>query len=184
MEPKPCINCNIFFGIPETLNLCSQCYIKETGTNTHRLLVPLKRRQQNAYYICSFVTLNFPYQCYSPFTFVMRVKQMLLPKVKGLTNDHLYRFLLTPQKPYQQALILAESAHYLINLLRSWKIKPNHITEHIIFSHVLDTWNIKKATAPTAYAYYHNDGEVPAPNFSAIRTQTQHNIAKAQMLLK
>ncbi len=184
MSTSPdCHKCGKFFGTPETDGLCSGCCATSRG-NSHHIApsVPDKRRQM-ADLRCAIeamcelkvldtkgisTTLLFPIMLF----FIVRNNIPTYRDVRILLGD---RFL------------LAKDAHKLISTLERLAGFPlSHLYHHVVFSHVLDTWNIREGIGRCYYGRY---GAVPSsptlssPTFDELSLKTNESIRAADVRL-
>lgn len=128
-----------------------------------------------------------------PFQFVHWARVILFQRIRMKPNTvslntvrRLFIYVQQGDKPPFRLKILAESAHQLVNCLRHMKspLLGNHHVHHVIFSHVLDTWNIDAKVSRIGACYYRAYGKVHGPTFGDIKMNTLKNIIEANTLIK
>lgn len=193
---KPnCWQCHKFFGTRKTSNLCSKCYVELTGDTSFIAPSVLLARKEAADYAVHFAASSDAVaNVLSPRQFATWMRVLLLRRVKMynpniITIDTIRKFLVYEKmddSPSEHYYILAESAHQLVKCLRFLKcpVIQHHYVHHIIFSHVLDTWNIDSKVSGVGACYYDGYGRVPGPTFSEIKGNTNRNIADANMRIE
>ena len=187
--PTPnCINCDKFFGARRTRGYCSHCYVEITGDRSLVKPSPLAERRTRAVYIVHFAA-NYKEEVIDPLSFAILAKKFLTPRLKaGTVTLSTLRVLLLDHSEDDPThiFILADSAHYLINILKRAKcpIANHHLVQHLVFSHVLDTWNISPSVSSVGACYYGNYGQISGSTFGDIKKHTLGNIAEADMIIK
>lgn len=185
-ESPDCSFCKKFYGSHRTCGYCSACYVAITGDHSHITPSILGKRRERANYVVHFAA-NYKDEVRNPLNFALWAKKFLAPKLKAnkVTLDTL-RVLLIDWQTMKHVFILSDSAHFLITFLAKAKcpIATHHLTQHLVFSHVLDTWNIDPKISSVGACYYQNYGIVPKSTFGDIKKHTLSNIEKAVRTLK
>lgn len=180
MDAPTCTQCKKYYGSPDTEDLCSKCYSSKYGIISQKDEVRAKTDL-----VISHLALKTD-KIHEPIDFEKRVIGMLLPKIRTrtpITLQTLIGIIYIEKIPFNRTYITAQSAHYLMHILKISKsqLASDHLCHHFIFSRVIDTWNISKEFSRVGHCYYHNYGIVP--DIRKIYSKCNENIAEAQKII-